>query len=33
MQCELLIGQNSLWAIFKKAHPTQNVLEMPLFFT
>jgi hypothetical protein len=32
MQCELSIGQNSLWAPFKRAHPTQNVLVMPLFF-
>ncbi len=32
MQCELSIGQNSLWALFRRTHPTWNVLVMPLFF-
>jgi hypothetical protein len=31
MQYELSIGQNSLWALFRKANPTRNVLVMPLF--
>ncbi len=32
MQCELSIGQNSLWVLFIRAHPTRNVLVMPFFF-